>query len=365
MNRLFTRINLAQRAFSYRSAHAIRATELRLMKYGDVETSLELNTYEMDIQKLKDDEVLVKLIAAPINPADMNIIQGKYASLPSQLPAVVGNEGLFEVLDINESNARGLKRGDWLLPARLGWGSWRSHSIEKCDSFYKIPNTLDKHASATLMVNPMTAYRMLRDFRKLKKQETIIQNGANSGVGQAVIQMARSMNLNIVNIVRRRENSDEQNELFAYLRSLGAEYIFAEDELRKPALMHDLWKQIARPRLAFNCVSGKQTSDMIRLLDNDATVVTYGGMSRQPLTLNTADFIFKDLKCVGFWLTRWKLQNPSEIPAAIEAICDLIKQGALKPPKCEELPISDFQKAFKRAQAPFTNTKVLLTASSS
>jgi mitochondrial enoyl-[acyl-carrier protein] reductase / trans-2-enoyl-CoA reductase len=361
MNRLLKRISNSHLALPRRSAHTIQASELRLKKYGDVETSLELNTYELKLNKLSENQVLVRLVAAPINPADINIIQGKYASLPSELPAVIGNEGLFEVLDVNENNVRGLKRGDWLLPARLGWGAWRTHSIEKCDSFYKIPNTLNKHASVTLMVNPMTAYRMLRDNGELKTHETIIQNGANSGVGQAVIQMARSMNLNVVNIVRRRESAAAQNELVAYLRSLGAEHIYTEEELRKPALTHDLWKQIARPRLAFNCVGGKQTTDMIRLLDNEATLVTYGGMSRLPLTLNTADFIFKNLKCVGFWLTRWKLQNADKVPATIAALCDLIEQGTLRPPKCEEFSIGDYQSAFKRAQAPFVNAKVLLT----
>lgn len=56
--------------------------------------------------------------------------------------------------------------------------------------------------AATIAVNPCTAYRLLRDFVKLNPGDYIIQNGANSMVGMAVIQMARLMNIKTINIVR-------------------------------------------------------------------------------------------------------------------------------------------------------------------
>ena len=45
---------------------------------------------------------------------------------------------------------------------------------------------------ATIAVNPGTAYRMLKDFVALKSGDVVIQNGANSAVGQAVIQVKNS-----------------------------------------------------------------------------------------------------------------------------------------------------------------------------
>ena len=215
---------------------------------------------------LKKDEVFVKLIAAPINPADVNIIQSIYSShrnMP-KLPVVLGSEGLFEVVKVNEASER-FQVGDWVLPRfcqELGWGTWRSHAINNESSFVKIPNNLNKHACATLMVNPCTAFRLLNDFIHLKPNDTVIQNGANSGVGQAVIQLASHMNVNVVNIVRKREN---QQELTDYLTQLGTKHVFTEEDLRKsPELTVDLWKRIPRPKLAFNSVGGKITTDLIR-----------------------------------------------------------------------------------------------------
>ena len=352
LNRLILSINRS----GIRGIHSIQLKELKLKEYGS-SSGVELVNSELVVDKLKGDEVLVKLIAAPINPADINIIQGKYGILPPSLPATIGNEGVFEVLDKGE-NCEGLKQGDWVIPAVSGWGTWRSHSIETYSHFIRIPNNLNKHACATLTVNPVTAFRMLHDFVNIKPGDTVIQNGANSGVGQAVIQIGKAMKVNVVNIVRKREG---QEELTNYLKSLGAEFIFTEDELRKPILGTELWKQIPRPRLGLNCVGGKATSDLVRLLDSDSTLVTYGGMSRQPVILNTADFIFKDLKCKGFWLTRMRKNNPEEFERTIHELCEMIKTGKLLAPRAEEFSLEQFRSALDASQKPFRISKIIFT----
>lgn len=53
-------------------------------------------------------------------------------------------------------------------------------------------------------MNPATAYRLLRDFEHLKPGDWVLQNGANSQVGLAVIQIAREMGLKTINFVRDR-----------------------------------------------------------------------------------------------------------------------------------------------------------------
>ncbi|CAF0739619.1 unnamed protein product [Brachionus calyciflorus] len=340
------------------SGHTINCTELLLKDYGTIDKALELKQSNLDQSKIGINDLLVKLICAPINPADVNIIQGKYGILPTQLPSLIGNEGLFEVVETHADNSE-FKKGDWVLPIQSNWGTWRSHAIANQNLFYKIPNNLDKYACATIKVNPCTAYLMLTQFKNLKPNETIIQNGANSAVGQAVIQLGNLMNINVVNIVRKRENQQELND---YLKTLGAKYIFTEDELRKSFLTQELWKEIPRPRFALNCVGGRATTDMIRLLDKDSIMITYGGMSKQPLTLNTADFIFKNFKCFGFWLTTWKKQNPEEFKKVLDRLLDFVAKNQLKGPKCEEFSFSDYVKAFERVQTPFVNTKICFTS---
>lgn len=53
---------------------------------------ISLKTVEIP-DKVADGHVLVKWIAAPVNPADLNQIQGVYPEKPASLPAIGGNEG--------------------------------------------------------------------------------------------------------------------------------------------------------------------------------------------------------------------------------------------------------------------------------
>jgi trans-2-enoyl-CoA reductase len=90
-------------------------------------------------------------------------------------------------------------------------------------------------------------------------------------------------------------------------------------------------------------------------------MVTYGGMSRQPVTLNTADFIFKNFKAVGFWLTHWRKENPVAFKETIQVLCGLIGEKKFLPPKCEEFNLKEYERAFKRYQTKFLDSKILFT----
>ena len=74
------------------------------------------------------------------------------------------------------------------------------------DALLPLPKGARIHpvSAATISVNPFTADRMMLDFAELKPGDWIVQNGANSGVGQNVIQLARIRGFRTVNIIRDR-----------------------------------------------------------------------------------------------------------------------------------------------------------------
>jgi trans-2-enoyl-CoA reductase len=81
-------------------------------------------------------------------------------------------------------------------------GTWRDEAVAPESSLYKVANDIPAPYAGSMCVNPGTAYRMLRDFEQLKPGDVIMQNGANSMVGLAVVQMAREMGVKTINIVR-------------------------------------------------------------------------------------------------------------------------------------------------------------------
>ena len=77
-------------------------------------------------------------------------------------------------------------------------------------------------------------------------------------------------------------------------------------------------------RLLLNCVSGPATTQMLKLLEPDAHLVSYGAMSKQPLSLPTSAFIFKNLTCHGFWQSRWYQQHSKqEREALMKKLADM------------------------------------------
>lgn len=336
------------------SAEPSRVRALVYGHHGDPAKVVELKNLEL--AAVGGSHVHVKMLAAPINPSDINMIQGNYGLLP-QLPAVGGNEGVGQVVAVG-SGVTGVKPGDWVIPANPGLGTWRTEAVFGEEELITVPSDIPLQSAATLGVNPCTAYRMLVDFERLRPGDSIIQNASNSGVGQAVIQIAAARGLRTINVLRDRP---DLQKLTDRLKNLGANHVVTEEELRKPE-MKSFFKDVPQPRLALNCVGGKSSTELLRHLAPGGTMVTYGGMAKQPVIASVSQLIFKDLKLRGFWLSQWKKDHsPDQFKELILTLCDLIRRGQLTAPACSEVPLQDYLCALEASTQPFVSSKQILT----
>lgn len=308
------------------------------------------------LKELGNDDVAVDVMMCPINPSDVNQIQGVYATRPP-LPAVPGGEGVGVIRAVG-SHVTILKEGDWVIPAMPSISTWRTVMVDSARTFMKVRTDMDIETAATLSVNPTTAYRMLKDYVQLGKGDCVIQNGANSGVGQAVIQVAAAWGIKTINIVRDRPSF---NELKSYLLELGATEVVTE-EFCGSYEMASLIESYGKSRLGLNTVGGKSASNLMKQLAIGGTMVTYGGMSLKPVTVGTGSFIFKDLRLVGHWNSEWIKRNSQSTAhqEMISNLCDLAAQGLLRAKQCEVHPLSEFRTALGRAMTPFLGRKQLL-----
>ncbi|OAX40684.1 NAD(P)-binding protein [Rhizopogon vinicolor AM-OR11-026] len=295
------------------------------------------------------DTLNIRLLLAPINPADINVIEGIYPAKPhpdvslSQskdlLVFVGGNEGLGEVMEIGDGVA-GLQKGDWVVLTKAQTGTWSSAKNVASSDVLKVPRQgLSEVQAATITVNPPTAYNMLHDFAQLAEGDWMIQNGANSAVGQAVIQIAAAKGYKTINFIRDREDVES---LKSHLELLGATHVVTYDELFDKSFRAKVktWTGGKDIRLGLNCVSGKTTTLMARLLGDSAHLVSYGAMSKEPLSLPTSLFIFKNLTCHGFWQTRWYSEKSlEERQELFDTLTALMRDGKLRDPGHEILTI--------------------------
>uniref|UniRef100_A0A8C8DRA7 Enoyl-[acyl-carrier-protein] reductase, mitochondrial n=1 Tax=Oryzias sinensis TaxID=183150 RepID=A0A8C8DRA7_9TELE len=280
-----------------------------------------------------------------------------YAILPD-LPSIGGNEGVGTVIETGKK-VKSLKVGDWVIPRDAGLGTWRTEAVFAEEDVISVPNDIPLLSAATLGVNPCTAFRMLVDFEDLMPGDSIIQNAANSGVGQAVIQIAASRGINTINVVRDRP---EFGQLCERLKAIGATHVIKEEALRRPEIK-EVFKSCPKPKLALNGVGGKSATELLRHLQTGGSMVTYGGMSRQPVTVPVSALIFKDVKVRGFWVTQWKRDHASDgslFGVMLDELCSLIRQGKLTAPACTQVALQDFHRALDASMQPFISSKQVL-----
>ncbi|XP_054268559.1 enoyl-[acyl-carrier-protein] reductase, mitochondrial-like isoform X1 [Macrosteles quadrilineatus] len=318
---------------------SIKAQKIELKEFGD--PSKVLNLVECTYEEPVKDQVTLKFLLAPVNPADINTVQGVYPIKPS-LPGVPGSEGIAEVIAVGPE-AKNIKLGDRVIPNKQPFGTWRTHSVVSESDVFKVPKDLGLAEVAAVTSNPGTAYRMLKDFATLRPGDIVLQNGGNSAVGQNVIQLARAWGLTSVSVVRDRPDIAD---LRSYLLELGADHVLTEEELEK---QRDFFPKnnMKKPKLAMNCVGGKNALTLLRNLDNNGVMVTYGGMSREPVSVPTSAFIFKNISLHGFWMTNWHKEhrNSEEQRIMFEDLFQLMRDGKLKAPRYKVLPLSQYKDA--------------------
>ncbi|TAQ84529.1 hypothetical protein B7494_g7158 [Chlorociboria aeruginascens] len=319
-----------------------QAKALVYSKHGEPCDVLSLHTHSIS-PSLPSDSLLLRTLATPINPADINQIQGVYPSRPpftsligtSSPSAVGGNEGCLEVVSTG-SSIKSVTKGDWVIMRSTGFGTWRTHTLATESDILKIEdkNGLTPIQVGTVSVNPCTAYRMLKDFEDLNEGDWFIQNGANSGVGRAAIQFGKLWGLNSINVIRDRPDASETEKMRQELLDLGATKVVTESELMDrefPSQVKE-WTNGGREplKLGLNCVGGKATGALVKCLSAGGHLVTYGAMSKQPLTLPTGLLIFKDIKFSGYWVSRWSDGHPEEKKSTVAEILDLIREREFK-----------------------------------
>jgi trans-2-enoyl-CoA reductase len=284
------------------------------------------------------DEALVRLKAAPINPADLNQIEGKYP-IRFPLPTTPGMEGAG-VIEAVGKNVRDHKPGELVILPH-NFGTWRDAATIAADRLTAVPAGIEPEQAAMLKINPLTAWRVLHDFVKLQPGDWVIQNAANSGVGHAMIAIAHAHGFRTVNVVRRME-------LIPELKAEGGDVVLLDNDQLREAVAAETGN--APIRLGLNSVGGASALRLAKVVAPEATVVTIGAMSLQPLTLPNGLLIFKNLHFTGFWINKWyEAASATDRSNAFEGIFELALRGLLRSPIERTYPLRDFKEAVARA----------------
>ncbi len=302
-------------------------------------------------------EVLVRMLAASINPADLNFIEGTYGSKPP-LPCVPGMEGAGVIESLGEGVLAGfphLREGAPVLPL-LTPGNWAKWRVLPADRIFVLPDGIDPLQAALLRVNPPTACGLLHGPGAPEAGSWVVQNAASSAAGHCVIQIAKLLGMHTLNFVRRPES-------IPLCAGLGADLVFMDDAdglaAAKAALTE---RRVPPPKLALNAVGGDSALRLMDLLGAGGTHITYGAMARQPLKVPNGLLIFKALTLRGFWLTLWKASvKPEGMDKLYHQLSQWVVSGQLRQEIAATYPVENYREALTHAAQSSRNGKILLT----
>lgn len=300
-----------------------------------------LKVVELPSEPLKEGQVRVEVLRAPINPSDLIQIWGNYGVKPP-LPAVAGNEGLGRIVE-GEGTGQLV-----LLPA--GQGTWVSEVVADARHLVPMPEG-DLDQLSMLLVNPATALLLLQDFVDLKEGDWVIQSAANSAVGGYVVQLAKERGINVVNVVRRES-------AIAGLKELGADVVLVDG----PDLAAEVKAATgAKMKLAIDAVAGTTFGRLGDTLERRGTLVNYGGMSNEPCQIEAGSMIFRDIHVRGFWLVNWfESASKEERMGVYASLTKSVLTGTLYAPIDKHFTLDEIAEAADHSWSGSRAGKVIL-----
>jgi mitochondrial enoyl-[acyl-carrier protein] reductase / trans-2-enoyl-CoA reductase len=262
-------------------------------------------------------EITVELTACSINPADLMIVEGNYASMPDT-PCPIGIEGAGTVTAVGDGVTL-VGVGDKVMS--LYRANWSQRLRLKETEVVRLPDEIDLEQAAMLKVNAATALLMLEKYVDLEPGDWVIQDAANSGVGKNLIRLAQAKGYKTINVVRRVE-------LIAPLTAMGGDVVLVDGE--------DLAERVneatggLKARLAVDCVSGPITIRLADCLADGSIVVNYGLLTDDPCMLRPDQVFFRDIKLMGFWLAKMMpTMTFEEIVAMYQELAARVVDGTL------------------------------------
>ena len=295
------------------------------------EGKLLLSVERTAMPEPKEDEVLIRIEASPINPSDLGLLigpadvssmsvsgEGENAVVTMDIP-----EGLLRMLETrldqslpvgNEGGGVVVKAGskdlEDLVGKTVGVAGGSMYSQYRCvnaASCFVMHEGVTSAESASCFVNPLTALGMVETMR-LENHSALVHTAAASNLGQMLIKICLDEDVPLVNIVRKEEHVD-------MLNSLGAKFVCNSS---KDTFIQDLVNALVETgaTIGFDATGGGKLAGQILTAmevaaNQTATdynrygsntfkqVYIYGGLDRSPTTLNRA---FGFSWSLGGWL---------------------------------------------------------------
>jgi NADPH:quinone reductase-like Zn-dependent oxidoreductase len=334
------------------------ATEILLPGIGEPE-SLEIRTRE--VGPPGPGQALVRVEATGVSFAEQQMRRGKYYDQPP-FPFVPG----YDVVGVVAQAGAGAPPEGQRVAALTKTGGWASYVVLDAADLVPVPEGVDAAAAETIVVNGVTAWRMLHRTARVRSGQTIVVLGAAGGVGSTLVQLARNAGIRVIGTAGPAQQDR--------LRELGATPVDYRNE-DVPARVSELAPDGVAA--VFDHIGGPGLVDSWRMLARGGTLVSYGTASTLENAGNPRLPVLKLLARLYAWNTLpngrhahffnlWagRRLRPrhyrAQVARVLGRVLGLLAEGALTPQIAREFPLTDAAAALRYSEAGGITGKVLL-----
>ncbi len=303
-------------------------------------------------------EVLVRMIASPINPSDLMTVRGIYGKrLP--LPATPGYEGVGIVETSGGGFLANFFKGKRVAVPNRETGNWSEFTVIPARQAIPLSEKIPIEQAVMFFVNPATAYVLTRKIAKVPKGGWLLQTAAGSALGRMIIRLGKHYGFRTINIVRREDQVEE-------LKALGADAVLVFDATKhEREMLHAQVQELTENqgvKYALDPVGGESGSAVIGCLGELGALIVFGTLADQPLSFSSRELMTKGRQVSSFWLSRWmQSQNLLGKLGLIRKITKLMLSGVLVSEVGEAFTLEEISQAVTQAERPGRSGKVVLT----
>lgn len=301
---------------------------IQIDEYGD---ETVLNLADVEIPELKEDQVLIKVRAAAINPIDWKIREGLGEMLGLKLPLILGCEiaGTIETIGPAVQN---FKPNDAVY-SYLGayTGGYAEYAIASQNEIARKPESLDFGNAAAVPVGALTAWQALFDLAKLSHGQRVLITGASGGVGSIAVQLAKAKNAFVA------ATASGRNEEF--VKSLGVDEFVDYTKQRFEKVVKDV-------DVVFDTIGSETLERAFETLKKNGFLVT----AVQPPSAEVANQ----------YEVKTAMVRVQPNAKQLNEINELIDAGKLKTHVETILPLAEVKKAHELSKTGRTRGKIIL-----
>jgi len=286
---------------------------------------------DVPLPEPKENEILVRVIASGVNPADPLILNGKYAKeFGTHLPLVLGYDMAGVVVRAGAKVTK-LRVGDPVYAYLLWGGGWAEYCISNEGESAIKPKSLGFIDASAVPLAALTAWQALIDIGKIENGQTVLIHGGSGGVGSFAIQIAKAHGARVI-ATASTANQD-------VLKQLGAEVAIDYTKQKFEEIAHDV-------------------DLVLDPVGRDTLARSYGVIKKGGIVVTIVS------RCDQAELKKHEIRGASlsshPDSGELGEITKLIDGGKIKPIVTEVLPLTDAAKADAQAETHHTRGKIVL-----